>query len=1095
MIVFPVFAQEKPFYFKHLTPENGLSQGHILSLFQDKKGYIWIGTYYGLNRYDGYNFKHYTHSSKDTTSICQDIVYCIFEDKDGFLWLGTVYGLDCFDKKTEVFHHYNIIWGNNSLNDGYIKGITQDKWGNLWIATNNGGLNRIDYKTKKVSYITTRSASPLPSNTINDILYTNDNKLWLATDSGICYLKLPGEKVFRLGEKNKSFSSLCYCRKGFIWTGTKNGELYRIEPTNFMYEQYNYLNTPANSYKFPINDLAIDKTENILIATDGAGLIIYNPLKKRVRRCLHNYNNSRSIASNEIKCILVDKSKTIFAGTYGKGISKYSPSGNKFDTYYITSEKSDLGDNNSFTDCVEARNGKLIIGCYNGFYAFDTVTWEYKHYLPGNNYEDNKILTIVTAPDCTIWMGSNRSIHRYTQDLKKIQSYILIDDKINHPVYTLYFDSKNTLWTALFITEGLFKIPEQEWKNPGKKHLNFKRYRYSWEDTTSLGGDHIWSIKEDHNRNLWIGSNVALSQYNEKKDNFIRHNITGLTKTLFFDNNHKIIITTRGEGFYIYNPITGAQKHYTTEQGLCQNFVFGVLKDKENNLWLTTENGLSKFNTQTGSFRNYDINDGLPGNQFDDRSEKMLPNGKFYIGTTNGFLYFDPHSIIDDTCKANAILTGIKIANMPIQYSYIKKDRNQIKLPIDQLSELILKPSQRQDILFEFAALHYSAPLKNRYKYKLEGFDIEWIETDALNRKARYTNLIEGTYYFKVKASNADGVWNENPYILKVVVFPPFYKSKWFLILLILSTVIIALLLFRWRLNREIKQRLKLAILVDQRTLELKEKNTALETAAIDLNKTNQLLQERQQFIEEQKEELAAQRDELIQLNKTKDKLFSIIAHDLKNPFNILMGFSGLLIQHYKKYDDIRKIHIIELIHQSAQAGYLLLENLLHWSRTQSGNLKFEPAPTSSGKIMELTLPQIKSFADHKNVTIITTHFDSKIEFMADLTMINSVLRNLIMNAIKFSDKGEEINVGVKLKNNNVLFNVSDHGIGITPDEISTLFHIDKTSSKSGTSGEKGTGLGLLICKEFIEKHNGKIWVESEENKGSSFYFELPLKL
>jgi signal transduction histidine kinase len=642
-------------------------------------------------------------------------------------------------------------------------------------------------------------------------------------------------------------------------------------------------------------------------------------------------------------------------------------------------------------------------------------------------------------------------------------------------------------------SEGLIKIKEQEWRDLSKKTLLYKLYKAKSDSSKPNANYQVWSINEDKNNRLWIGNNRDISLYDPQTDNFKHLYFTSSSKSLKFDAVGNLWVATRGEGLFFYNTKTGIIKHYTTANGLIQNFIFDMVIDKNKNLWLTTEIGLSKFNPQTETFRDYDADDGLPSNPFNDHSIKNLPNGKVYIGTSNGFIIFRPENIIDDTSKARVVLTAIKLFNKPIEYSFVLGNKNIINGPIGEITELELTSKQRDNLFLEFAALNYSAALKTKYKYILEGLDNSWTETDANHRVVRYTNLSEGVYYFKVKATNGDGVWNETPYILKIVVHPPFFKSRIFLISVFLIFTILLFQLFQLMLKKEKRQKKELALIIKERTAELSEKNQLLRKNASILNEANKLLKENQQYIKGQNKELELQRDELKQLNSTKDKLLSIIAHDLKNPFNILIGFSNILIENFHKYNDNRKLDILQMLFQSAKTGHLLLDNLLLWSRSQSGNIQFTPTRTTPGEIVNLTLLQIKSFASYKNITIDYPLEDANITITADINMINTVLRNLISNAIKFSQKGSTIIIETKSSDHNILFRIKDSGTGMTQDAINNLFIMNKTVSEKGTAGESGTGLGLIICKEFIEKHNGQIWAESEEGKGSTFSFTLPI--
>jgi signal transduction histidine kinase/ligand-binding sensor domain-containing protein len=1090
-------AQVNNIRFQHLKSEDGLSQGHVLCMLQDKEGYIWIGTYYGLNRYNGYSFKLFSKNNEDTCSIISDVVYSLFEDKDGVLWVGTVSGLEKYNKKTETFEHIpsNVVGG---LAGSDIRTIKQDVNGNIWVGSYDGGLSKIDQETGKISHFNL----PGKKQIINDFLIDKNNRLWVASaTNGLSVINLNNNEVKTyLHDSMKPFSlpqnnitSIFSDAENTIWMGFPNGDLAKYIPQSDGFQIHQVLSEECKDQSISVRDISQDFSGNILVATLGAGLISYNPLSGKSKIYLHNNNNSQTISSNEAYSLMIDRTGTVFVGTYGRGISKYAPSNNKFSTYYVSTRDEKEGDMNSYTSCVQDAKGRLIVGTYYGFYVYDKKRLKYRHIIPGNTFADNKILSMAIAPDSTIWMGTKKGLHRYDKDLNKIRTYQLLNDDAEHPIYELYFDSKNNLWLGLFVVEGLFKITEKEWRNTTSERLDYKLYKEEYNsDSTSIYGNQIWAINQDAYLNLWIGTNMGICKYNYKNDNFERYDITKLCKSIEFDNKNNMWIATRGAGVICYNLKTQEVKHYTDKEGLSQNFVFGIIIDENEQIWLTTENGLSKLNPETENFRNYDIFDGLPHNQFDDRSELKLENGEVYMGTSKGFMIFEPTEVLDDTSKTNVVLTKLRISNKDIEYDHLLGDKNRISLPIGQLSEFELFPGQK-DFSLEFAALHYTASQRVKYKYKLEGFDAEWIYTDASNRTVRYTNLDGGNYIFKVMATNGDGFWNETPLTVDIIVYPPFYKTSLFKTLFVVILLLVVILFFRWRMTRVKKRNIILESLVNERTREILEKNQLLNKNARDLNEKNTLLETKQHNIEQQKEELAAQRDELIGLNAIKDKLFSVIAHDLKNPFNAIIGFSDLVLGRYDKQTDEKRKSLINTINQTARVTFHLLENLLEWSRNQQGAIKFTPKPVNVTALFSIAIEQVKEFAKCKEVKIRMIEPDGDLIGMVDENMIVTVLRNLLNNALKYSFKqGSVIIKAVPLNDNFIKILVIDNGVGMSDEIREDLFKAHENASYVGTAGEKGTGLGLIICKDFIETHNGEIGAESEPDKGSTFYFTIP---
>ncbi len=1095
-------AQNNPIRFQHLTAKDGLSQGHILCMIQDSEGYIWAGTYHGLNRYNGYSFDVFYADSDNPNSLFINVIFSLFEDRDGNIWCGT-WGIDIYDKKTETFRHLAVNEGKNTLSAGEVSAIAQDKEGNMWFATQGGGINKLDFHTKEIAYYKADETidGTLKSNYINDILIDRNQVLWAATeDGGLSRINLKDETIvtyqYSDNDPNSLPSNNISClfedKDDHIWIGDTRGNLFLYNPVENNFTSYDFSPVGFDLRRTRIMQISQDISGNLLLATNGSGLIIFDYINGSSTIYLHESDYVESIISNETYSILIDKTNTIFIGSYGRGISKYSPYSRKFNVYSIPKSSKIGGDVNAFTDAIEDYKGHLIAGTYNGFVVFDLKTRAFQHHLPGTTYEENKILTIALAPDSTIWMGSMKSLHRYDKNLNKIRSYVFAEQLKDHSIYSIEFDHQNNLWVALF-TKGLLKIPETEWKNKHTSQLDFTLYVRDNNDPTTISGNQHWIVYHDNDSTLWIGGVGGLDRYNYNQNNFTRVFYPGTVKTMDFDSKGTLWMGTIGNGLYSYDLTSGEYKRYTVEDGLSHSFIYGIVIDSNDNIWISSELGLSRFTIETEKFRNYDERDGLPDDHFDDKSESMLSGGRIYMGTNNGFIVFKPEDIKDDTSSSKVVLTSLKINNRSIEFYRIESKDTVINVPLGQVSKIELKPDQR-DITFEFAALHFAAPHKIQYKYYLKGYDKEWIMADAVNRTAKYTNLDGGVYTFMVKATNSDDKWTEEPLEISIVVKPPFYQTKWFFVSIAGLLIIITVLIFRWRMASEIKQKEKLAKLVDQRTIEITNKNKLLKKTADDLKELNELLIERQQRIEEQTEELAAQRDELALINTTKDKLFSIIAHDLKNPFNVIMGYSELLVMNFNKWDDEKKLKFLLLLKESSQSAYNLLENLLQWSRSQSGTLSFNPIPKGIDEILELVMPEALDFAKKKKIMINTKIRNGNVLIQSDINMLCVILRNLIFNAIKFSKQGDKINILVeKYDSKSVIFTIHDQGVGMSEEELEYMFQLQKSKTTIGTGGEKGTGLGLILCKDFIDAHKGKIWAESKPDEGTTFHFTIPL--
>jgi signal transduction histidine kinase len=374
----------------------------------------------------------------------------------------------------------------------------------------------------------------------------------------------------------------------------------------------------------------------------------------------------------------------------------------------------------------------------------------------------------------------------------------------------------------------------------------------------------------------------------------------------------------------------------------------------------------------------------------------------------------------------------------------------------------------------------------------MEGFDRDWNYVKN-KREAMYTNLEPGSYVFKVKASNNDGVWNEQGASIKVIVHPPWWETLWFRVFAVLLLFSIVVVVYYIRLHNLQKQKKILKQKVKERTTELEKAELELQVRNQKILKQNSNLRVQKKEIELQAGELEIQKKRLEETNASKDKFFSILAHDLKNPFSTMIGFLEVLRDDYHEFPEEEKIEMIGIAHDSAKLILDLIENLLLWSRSQRGLMPCQPSKLDVASVIQKEVSLLKGMIEKKGIELKLRYQKPEMKILADENMLSMVIRNLVSNAIKFTNQNGEITIDVKDTGEATLFEISDSGIGIPKDVAGKLFHLTTNSSRLGTANEKGTGLGLVLCQEFITEHHGKIWVESEEGHGSSFFFTIPL--
>ena len=505
-------------------------------------------------------------------------------------------------------------------------------------------------------------------------------------------------------------------------------------------------------------------------------------------------------------------------------------------------------------------------------------------------------------------------------------------------------------------------------------------------------------------------------------------------------------IATYGGGInkLLYENGKNKFKCFSRKNGLPNDFIYRILFDTKGLLWISTNGGLISYDTKTNNFRTFDFTDGLQSNEFTSGAFYDKKNDVMYFGGINGFNSFVPDLIQRDLVKPKILLTDFKIFNNEVKVG----ENSPLKQTINETKEIRLS---YKDFLFsiEFASTYFVSPEKIKYAYMLKGLDNNWNYTGSNMRIASYNNLPGGKYIFRVKASDSDTDWRDKGICLTIIVEPPFYQTWLFRIAAFIVFIFLIVAWFRYR------------------TKAIRNRNKMLE----------EKVQQRTQELEE--------------VNKTKDKFFSIIAHDLKSPFQVLLGSSEILHDEYNSLSEDEKSEFVINIKNTIKNTYQLLENLLQWSRLQTNLIEYSPEIMN---LYEELLPTINlhtGVAKNKNI-LINNLVDKNISVKADRNMLNVIVRNLISNAIKYTAPNGMVNLDAGIQGNTVTIYISDTGQGIPENILDKIFQIGTIFSTKGTRGEKGTGLGLLLCKEMVEKQGGNIFVKSTEGKGTTFSFTLP---
>jgi signal transduction histidine kinase/ligand-binding sensor domain-containing protein len=1127
------FAQSGNIEFDQYTTNNGLSNGYIHAFLHDSKGFIWIGTANGLNRFDGITFKTYYSEIKDSTSIPGSGATALAEDSLGNIWVMTSNGLCVYDRKKDSFSRKAIRVNGVIVNNFFLYACIIDSKGFLWASSPGMGVFRFKIYDNPLIFnaIIDAELYLLEEDDVDHTLKNNvfsfiedeKNMIWVASHSNKLFYFNNQQNIFLSKQikhpeaenfSNKSKGLLKDSAGNFFISIEDNGLLVWDRGKNdFRLFKPNGTNTGPKGRV--LSALAEDKNGLIWVGDrNSEGISIFNKKTGRFSYSRSDKFDPYSLNTNKINCIYQDRTGSMWVGAI-IGVNKYSPGKLKFKRYFSNPNIPGKLSYNNTLSFAESKTGEIWIGTDGGgLNKLDRKTGEFLHYKDNssdlNSLSSNAVISICEDHEGTLWMGT---YHGGLARMKNGKFDAFYPDPANpysisdRNVWYVFEDSKNNLWVGT-LNSGLELFD--------RKTGRFYHYTSKEGDSTSLRNNSISEIFEDSKQNLYITSNQGVSIIDLKAYDFSglppdikfrnllrRENRNSLSSNdvncVKEDNEGNLWFGTIGSGIDKLELATGKFTNYSTKDGFPGNSVTSILVDDQNNLWLATDKGLVKFNPETKEVVVFDQKDGLQNTSLKSWAIKTK-DGEMFFGGPDGFNSFYPDRIINNQNqnKPPVVITGLKIFNKPVMTNEQFNGRVLLENDISETHELVL--SYRENYFtFDFIALDYTAPEKNSYAYRMEGFDVEWIQCGT-RREANYTNLDPGEYTFRVKASNNDGIWNEEGTSLKIIILPPWWGTWWFRTIAMLSLFFIIGSIFYSRLRYFKNQKILLEKSVAQKTSDLQKMNAILTNQAEELNKTNSLLEERQEQIEEQSEELLVQKDSLLKmnnelndLNATKDKFFSIIAHDIKNPFNAVLGFTDLLEENFKEWDDERKLEIVNLINTSAKNLYELLDNLLQWSRSQSGLIEFKPQEILLKDTFSNAIGLFKELANAKNIELGFTFPEIELVVYADRNMLDAIIRNLISNAIKFTKTGGKVVLFAETMEKFAIVKITDNGVGLSPEIQEQLFMIDKHTSTYGTQNESGSGLGLILVKEFVTKHGGKIGVESIKGKGSTFYFSLPL--
>lgn len=1102
----------KSIEFERISRKEGLPDNSVTSIIQDRYGMLWFGTYNGLSRYDGYNFKTFVHSSSDTTTITESFVRALTLTKEGNILVAhDKFGFEEVNVQTEKITRVKYNNPLGSENNFHIMSILDDKKGNIWLGTSHG-LSKYNSSTKKFKHysIDFLSLNTLKVGFVSSILDLDEDYflLYLSGYNIVKFNKHTAECSFLFSFKepdetemliNKG-GTLLKDKKGYLWMGTEFKGLYRIEMTSGKSVVYNVEQGALSSNV--ILDIKQDSQGRLWVASDGGGLMEYDYISDSFHAHKYDGLNNSSISSNAVYYIYEDRSKNIWLGNYATGLNVIMHNKRKFEAFtnqgiegYKLSYKSVL----SFED---AGDGNVWVGTDGGgVNLFNPKTKTFRAYTKENSgICSNIVKSLMKDHEGNLWIGTYASGLCKTSLLPdgsmSLMPFTSSDgSKIRHlNVWDLKEDRDHTVWIGL-LEVGLDGYLPVENK--------FVSYPYSASQLNGLSSGNIRELLLDNKDNLWLGTETGgICLFDRRTKQFasfvnVKNDPESLpgndVMAMMQDSDGAIWVGTKQGGLSVLVDAKRKKfKTYNTADGLSGNTVFGILEDDHRNLWISTDNGICLFDRKKGIFKKFDLEDGLQSLEYNMGACYKDKEGFLYFGGPDGFNRFHPDKIQLNRSIPEVYISQIKLFNKCIEANVSYHDKVYFKKPAFLLDTLELD-YEDHSLTLEFVCTNYISRSHNQFAYRLSGFHTSWDTVDASKRYATYTNLQPGKYIFQVRASNNDGIWNVKGKKLVIIVHPPWWMAWWFKIGSVIAVVFALLMLYYGRISQIKKRNTVLSKLVKYRTRELEYANNALKERNEEIMQINSHVMEQQNEIIKQKEDLEVSNIALNESNATKDKFFSIVAHDLRNPVSALNALTEMLQSNYNLLGEKDRSQIVGHIQSSSRSLKYLVNNLLDWALIQTRHLKVSPSGVNLDKSVEECFKVLKLQAADKEIVLENkTHPEHTV--LADPNMLQTVLRNLVSNGIKFSlKKGRVLVQSEQIEEGKIVITVCDTGVGMTEERMNQLFSKEKIASTSGTSNEKGTGLGLVIVQEFIEVNHGYLEVKSVLNQGTRFAITLPI--
>ena len=1082
--------------FHRLMLADGLSQSSIISTYQDSRGFIWMGTQDGLNRYDGSQIISYKSDPDDPFSISDPNIWSIAEDANGDLWIGTEGGgFNRFNRQQENFTPYRYDPSQpGSLKYYNVKNLAIDRHGDVWLGTIGDGLLRFHPETETITAFTHDPDDPssLPSNQVQSLLIDSRGLIWIGTEEGLTRFSLATGRMqhFRhsLDGSNSLIAggvhSLSEGRDGRLWVGTTEG-LCRFDPITEDFELH--IVDPgmeAVPTAISVSTVLEDPDGQVWVGSAHKGLYLLDPKTGNCRAFLHNPQDPFSLSDNEVYGITMDRTGVIWIGT-SNGANRLDTKAKQF--FHVSNQP---GNPASLSHaCVwsvwEMRSGKVWAVTESGLNILDPETGTVKQIWsdPTNPRRPSydSFIEIHEDQDGLIWLGArDGALNRYNPRTGIFTRFPVAAGSPEGPdddrVFSISGDTEGKIWLGTMTGLECFD-PVTE---------TFTSIKPDPDDPKGLPEGSVRDLLLDDTGRLWMsvwGNGVAYLDPGTGEFHHFKHlpeNRNSLSSnvvlSIFQDSEGRIWLGTSA-GLNLLDPESGSCRWFTERDGLPNNTIYRIQEDNDGGLWVSTNYGLARFDPYSMEVRTYLKRDGIQDNEFNMGASHLGRSGKMYFGGINGFTVFYPDSIRQNPYIPAIALTDFRLFNKPVPVGEGPDGRVILERSISETDHIELSHKDHV-ISFEFSVLHFASPEKNNFAYKLEGFEDEWNEVGTRNH-ATYTNLPPGDYTFRVRGSNNDGIWNEDGLAITLTVKPPFYRKAWFIWGMVLSVLGTTYGMHRYRMRL------------------LNVKNKVLEQSVLErteeMTRANRHLQQEISVRKRIEDELRESKDSAEAATRAKSEFLANMSHEIRTPMNGVLGMTSIMLDTELTPD---QRDYSEMIYSSATNLLVIINDILDFSKIEAGKLKLERIEFDPCDVLDRVADMLALKAKNKGLK-----FRSRIAANVPRTLrgdpgrLTQILINLANNAVKFTNDGE-VQIQVTLENQRkswavLRFEVTDTGVGIPADRLERIFGSFTQVDASITRQFGGTGLGLAIVKQLLDLMGGDIGVESIQNEGANFWFTV----